>query len=112
MILEYIRPGQYKITKDGENLGVLKRYYLHRVTRRPLTDNEVMRGCVQPGDMWSDGYILNWLNGKTEYFRNIPNLGEQYTFDNYPGPRNVLRPNKNTKYLINTKNIEKNTENV
>lgn len=103
MILEYVKPGCYKITKDGENLGTFRKYYLHRVTRKPLTDAELMGGRISPGDIWSDGYVLNWLNGKTEYFNNIPNLGEQYTFDNYPGPRNVLRPNKNTKYLRNIK---------
>lgn len=90
MILEYVKPSQYRITENGKEIGYIKKIFINWVTKKRIGP---LDHC-DPKYLGTCGYELKWSDGTTNEFQNMADLGEMYHFDNYPGPRNVLKRNK------------------
>lgn len=89
---------QYDIVSDGIIVAIVHKKFIHRYTKKIITYEE-FRNSANLSIIWSNGWTVEWTDGKIEHFKNLVQLAQSYTFDNYPGPRNVLRPNKNHKYI-------------
>lgn len=93
MILEYVKPNQYRITENGKEIGYIRKILINFVTKQRIGPLEY----CNPKYISTRGYELKWSDGTTDEFQNMADLGEMYHFDNHPGPRNVLKRNKKSK---------------